>query len=79
MKAWWTHLVQRILGLPRGAWAPLYRGRALSRRILPPVLPGVIVVAVLAGVLSYILVRHPHALNFGLLMTWNALATARGL
>ena len=79
MKAWWTHLVQRILGLPLGGWATLFRGRTLSRRILAPVLPAVIVVAVLFGVFSYLLVRHQIVLSIGQVMTSEAQNTARTL
>ena len=79
VKAWWTFVVQKVTALPLGGWAPLFRGRTLSRRLLAPLLPAVIVVAVLFGGFSYLLVRHQIVLSIGQVMTSEAQNTARTL
>lgn len=79
MKALWTYFVQRIVGLPSGGWASLFRGRTLSRRLLAPVLPAVIVVTVLFGGFSYLLVRYQIVRSIRQVMSSEAQNTARTL
>ena len=79
MKGLWTYFVQRIVGQPSGGWASLFRGRTLSRRILAPVLPAVIVVTVLFGGFSYLLVRYQIVRSIRQVMTSEAQNTARTL
>jgi hypothetical protein len=42
VKALWTYFVQTIRGPFPGGWAPLFRGRTLSRRILAPSFPALL-------------------------------------
>jgi two-component system NtrC family sensor kinase len=75
---WWK-LMRWIPTLSLGRWAPLFRGRTLSRRLLAPVLPAVIVVTVLFGGFSYLLVRHQIVENVHQVVNAEAQNTARAL
>jgi two-component system NtrC family sensor kinase len=79
VKALWTNFVQRISGLSPAGWAPLFRSRTLSRRLLAPLLPGVIIVTFLFGAASYYMVRLQIVRSVRQLMMGEAQNTARTL
>ncbi|MBK8575830.1 MAG: HAMP domain-containing protein [Elusimicrobia bacterium] len=79
MKAWWAFVVQKLAAPPFRGWAPLFRSRTLSRRLLAPVIPGVIIVTFLFGSASYLLVRHQIVRSVRQVMAAEAQNTARTL